>query len=145
MQGEYTGKPIFKHRYLGMDEDDIRQEIDRLQEEVYQLEEMLEAYRHDNVELHKAVSDAQQQNEKLLKSLGIRVQDLHDSLDYTKPLKSQMESMLKEFEVSLENIYNYENVKTQKKNVAIITVLVVINTVLTLGMLGMVTYLILFT
>ncbi|MBE5911483.1 hypothetical protein [Pseudobutyrivibrio sp.] len=144
MQGEYTGKPIFKHRYLGMSEDDIRQEIDRLQGEVYQLEEMLEAYRRDNVDIHKAVADAQQQNEKLLKSLGLRVQDMHDALDYTKPLKTQMESLLKEFEVNLENLYNYENVKRQKKNVSIIVALTVINTILALSMTAMIVYLILF-
>ncbi len=144
MQGEYTGKPIFKHRYLGMSEDDIRQEIDRLQGEVYQLEEMLEAYRRDNVDIHKAVADAQQQNEKLLKSLGLRVQDMHDALDYTKPLKTQMESLLKEFEVNLENLYNYENVKRQKKNVSIIVALTVINTIFALSMTAMIVYLILF-
>ena len=27
MQGEYKGKPIFRHRYVGMDEDAIREEI----------------------------------------------------------------------------------------------------------------------
>jgi chromosome segregation ATPase len=144
MQGEYTGKPIFKHRYLGMSEDDIRQEIDRLQGEVYQLEEMLEAYRRDNVDIHKAVADEQQQNEKLLKSLGLRVQDMHDALDYTKPLKTQMESLLKEFEVNLENLYNYENVKRQKKNVSIIVALTVINTIFALSMTAMIVYLILF-
>ncbi len=144
MQGEYIGHTIFKHRYIGMDEDAIRQEIDRLQKEVADLEQMLEYYRHDNVEVRKNISESQERTEKLLKSLDTRVQNVQDAFEYTKPMKSQMDSLLKEFEVKLESLYNHEGIKKQQRNVSILTTLTVINTILIVCTIGLIGYTILF-
>ena len=144
MQGEYNGKPIFKHRYIGMNEEEIRAEIDRLQSEIYSMEEYLEFYRKDNVQLRGEITAAQQQNEKLLRSLEFKVQNLQDALDYTKPLKSRLDTIVKEFEVNLESLYNTEGIKKQQRNVSVLTTLTVINTILILCVIGLVGFSIFF-
>lgn len=144
MQGEYTGKPIFKHRYIGMAEDDIREEIDRLQGEVFELQQLLQIYSRDTGELKQNIFEAQMRNEKLIKSLEIKVQNLQDALDYTKPMKSQMDGIIKEFELNLESVYDHDGVKKQQRDIKIFSVLTAINTVLILCAIGLLGYSIFF-
>ena len=144
MQGEYTGKPIFKHRYIGMAEDDIREEIDRLQGEVFELQQLLQLYSRDTGELKQNIFEAQMRNEKLIKSLEIKVQNLQDALDYTKPMKSQMDGIIKEFELNLESVYDHDGVKKQQRDIKIFSVLTAINTVLILCAIGLLGYSIFF-
>ena len=144
MQGEYTGKPIFKHRYIGMAEDDIREEIDRLQGEVFELQQLLQLYSRDTGELKQNIFEAQMRNEKLIKGLEIKVQKLQDALDYTKPMKAQMDGLIKEFELNLESVYNHDGVKKQQRDIRIFSILTGINTFLILCAIGLLGYSIFF-
>ena len=144
MQGEYTGKPIFKHRYIGMAEDDIREEIDRLQGEVFELQQLLQLYSRDTGELKQNIFEAQMRNEKLIKGLEIKVQNLQDALDYTKPMKAQMDGLIKEFELNLESVYNHDGVKKQQRDIRIFSILTGINTFLILCAIGLLGYSIFF-
>ena len=144
MQGEYTGKPIFKHRYIGMSEDDVREEIDRLQGEVFELQQLLQLYSRDSGETKQNIFEAQMRNEKLIRGLEIKVQNLQDALDYTKPMKTQMDGLIKEFELNLESVYNHDGVKKQQRDIKIFSVLTAINTVLILCAIGLLGYSIFF-
>mgnify|MGYP002868906902 CR=1 FL=1 len=104
MQGEYNGKPIFSRRYVSMNEDAIREEIDRLQDEIYSMQEALEMFGKENKITRQHVIDSQTNNEKLLKELGIRVQNLNDAMDYSKPLKAQLKDATDEFKSRLNEL-----------------------------------------
>ena len=81
MKGEFSGKSIFKHRYIGMAEDDIRQEIDRLQGEVFELQQLLQLYAIENGEIKQKIYESQTTNEKLCRSVQTKIQNLQDALD----------------------------------------------------------------
>ena len=144
MQNEYNGKPIFRHRYVSMDEESIRGEITRLQGEIYAMQETLELFGHDNNDIKQQVAENQEQNEKLLKSLETRVTDLRDSLDYGTPLKKQLDNVTKDFSAKLEEVYNADRLKKQEQSMSVLTSLTVINTVLLVVLIGLIGYSILF-
>ena len=144
MQNEYNGKPIFRHRYVSMDEESIRGEIDRLQGEIYAMQQTLELFGHDNNDIKQQVADNQERNEKLLKSLETKVNDLKDSLDYGTPLKKQLDSVTKDFSAKIEEVYNADRLKKQERSMSNLTSLTVINTILLIVLIGMIGYSILF-
>ena len=144
MQNEYNGKPIFRHRYVSMDEESIRGEITRLQSEIYAMQETLELFGHDNNDIKQQVAENQEQNEKLLKSLETRVTDLKDSLDYGTPLKKQLDNVTKDFSAKIEEVYNADRLKKQEQSMSVLTSLTVINTVLLVVLIGLIGYSILF-
>lgn len=144
MQNEYNGKPIFRHRYVSMDEESIRGEIDRLQGEIYAMQQTLELFGHDNNDIKQNVADNQERNEKLLKSLETKVSDLKDSLDYGTPLKKQLDNVTKDFSAKIEEVYNADRLKKQEKSMSTLTSLTVINTILLIVLIGLIGYSILF-
>ena len=144
MQNEYNGKPIFRHRYVSMDEESIRGEITRLQGEIYAMQETLELFGHDNNDIKQQVAENQEQNEKLLKSLETRVTELKDSLDYGTPLKKQLDNVTKDFSAKIEEVYNADRLKKQEQSMSVLTSLTVINTVLLVVLIGLIGYSILF-
>ena len=144
MQNEYNGKPIFRHRYVSMDEESIRGEIDRLQGEIYAMQQTLELFGHDNNDIKQKVADNQERNEKLLKSLETKVNDLKDSLDYGTPLKKQLDNVTKDFSAKIEEVYNADRLKKQEKSMSTLTSLTVINTILLIVLIGLIGYSILF-
>jgi len=144
MQNEYNGKPIFRHRYVSMDEESIRGEIDRLQGEIYAMQQTLELFGHDNNDIKQQVADNQERNEKLLKSLETKVNDLKDSLDYGTPLKKQLDNVTKDFSAKIEEVYNADRLKKQEKSMSTLTSLTVINTILFIVLIGLIGYSILF-
>ncbi len=144
MQNEYNGKPIFRHRYVSMDEESIRGEIDRLQGEIYAMQQTLELFGHDNNDIKQQVADNQERNEKLLKSLETKVNDLKDSLDYGTPLKKQLDNVTKDFSAKIEEVYNADRLKKQEKSMSTLTSLTVINTILLIVLIGLIGYSILF-
>ncbi len=144
MQNEYNGKPIFRHRYVSMDEESIRGEIDRLQGEIYAMQQTLELFGHDNNDIKQQVADSQERNEKLLKSLEAKVNDLKDSLDYGTPLKKQLDNVTKDFSAKIEEVYNADRLKKQEKSISTLTSLTVINTILLIVLIGLIGYSILF-
>ena len=140
MQNEYNGKPIFRHRYVSMDEESIRGEIDRLQGEIYAMQQTLELFGHDNNDIKQQVADNQERNEKLLKSLETKVNDLKDSLDYGTPLKKQLDNVTKDFSAKIEEVYNADRLKKQEKSMSTLTSLTVINTILLIVLIGLIGY-----
>ena len=144
MQNEYNGKPIFRHRYVSMDEESIRGEIDRLQGEIYAMQQTLELFGHDNNDIKQQVADNQEHNEKLLKSLETKVNDLKDSLDYGTPLKKQLDNVTKDFSAKIEEVYNADRLKKQERSMSTLTSLTVINTILLIVLIGLIGYSILF-
>lgn len=144
MQNEYNGKPIFRHRYVSMDEESIRGEIDRLQGEIYAMQQTLELFGHDNNDIKQQVADNQERNEKLLKSLETKVNDLKDSLDYGTPLKKQLDNVTKDFSAKIEEVYNADRLKKQERSMSTLTSLTVINTILLIVLIGLIGYSILF-
>ena len=144
MKGEFSGKSIFKHRYICMAEDDIRQEIDRLQGEVFELQQLLQLYAIENGEIKQKIYESQTTNEKLCRSVETKVQNLQDALDYTKPVKAQMDNLIKEFELNLESVYNHDGVKKQQRDIRIFSAFTAINTLLLLCLIGLLSYSIFF-
>jgi len=144
MQNEYNGKPIFRHRYVSMDEESIRGEIDRLQGEIYAMQQTLELFGHDNNDIKQQVADNHERNEKLLKSLEAKVNDLKDSLDYGTPLKKQLDNVTKDFSAKIEEVYNADRLKKQERSMSTLTSLTVINTILLIVLIGLIGYSILF-
>lgn len=144
MQREYNGKTIFRHRFVAMNEDAIRGEIDRLQDEIYSMQEALDMFGHDNKEIRQQVIDSQTQNEKLLKELGTKVQNLSDALDYSTPLKSQLAEATEDFKTRLNELYDETNKKSESNSMKALTVISIINTILLFALIGLVGYSILF-
>ncbi|MCR4568626.1 MAG: hypothetical protein K5769_11280 [Pseudobutyrivibrio sp.] len=144
MPDDYRGPHIFKHRYIGLSEEDIRGEIDRLQGELYAMETALDFFSKDNKEIKEQLSETQQANEKLLKSLDTRVQNLQDSLDYGAPIKAQIDAATKDFTNKMDAALNAERIKRQERSMSALTKLVVLNTVLVLVAVGLVVYSIFF-
>ncbi len=144
MQGEFRGKPIFTHRYVGMDEDSIREEIERLQGEIYSMQTALDLYSKDNSEIRKVINDGQANNEKLLKGVEIKLQDLRDSLDYGTPVKKQLEDASKEFTTRLEEVYNKDRLAKSERNISALIALSIVNTIIIVLLLILVGYSILF-
>lgn len=102
MQGEYKGKDIFRHRYVGMDEDAIRDEINRLQEELYSMQDALD-FLYDNSKEAKALAkDAQLKNERILNGIDNKMSRLVRSLDYEAPIKLQLEKITGEISEKIE-------------------------------------------
>ncbi len=128
MQGEYKGKPIFRHRYVGMDEDAIREEIDRLQDELYSMQEALDFLYSNSNEARQEVANAQLQNERLLKAVDEKLDRLYRSLDYEAPIKTQLEVVKKDI---TENYLTVNNDRWKK-----IFRLTYLNTFLLIALVG---------
>ncbi len=102
MQGDYKGKDIFRHRYVGMDEDAIRQEISRLQEELYSMQDALDFLYDNSKEAKQAALNAQLKNERMLKGIDDKMVRLQRSLDYEAPIKAQLDKVTGEISQKLE-------------------------------------------
>ena len=144
MQGEYNGKPIFSRRYVSMNEDAIREEIDRLQDEIYSMQEALEMFGKENKITRQHVIDSQTNNEKLLKELGIRVQNLNDAMDYSKPLKAQLKDATDEFKSRLNELYDETRKDKGMSSEKVLMVVSIVNTILLLVLIGLIGYSFLF-
>ena len=144
MQGEYKGKPIFRHRYVSMNEDAIREEINRLQGELYAMQEALDLFGKGNSEIKQQILDSQYANEELLKKLEIKVHNLEDALDYSTPLKTQLNDTVSEFRIKLNDIYDSASYKAKNRTTNIILGITVFNSVLLLALWGLLIYSILF-
>lgn len=129
MQGEYTGKPIFRRRYVGMDEDAIRDEINRLQDELYTLEETLDFIQSNDRIARQQVEEAQIKNERLLKQLDDKFSKLQRSIDYEAPIKSQIEKVATELREMVETS-NKEAWNKLVKIMYINTIVVVVSAIL---------------
>lgn len=106
MQGEYKGKPVFRHRYIGMNEDAIRDEIDRLQAELYSMQEALDYLYSNSNEYKQEAANAQLKNERLLKDVDEKLVRLQRSLDYEAPMKAQLDKVTDDISVKIENANN---------------------------------------
>ena len=140
MQGEYNGKPIFRHRYVSLNEEAIREEINRLQDELYSMQEVLELVTRDNKALKQQAIEGQENNERLLKELLNKVQNLREALDYSTPLKAQVAEATAEFKSKMEAIYTSASKDGGKYSSKALMVCTVINTVLLLILIGLVGY-----
>jgi len=138
MPAEYSGKPIFRHRYIGMDKDSIREEIDRLQSELFTMQDALDYYSKDNKEIRQNILDAQENNEKLLRGVEQKLQDLKDEMDYGTPVKTQLETVTKDFTAKLEEVYNTDRLKKLEQSNTILTGLNIVNTILILALIALV-------
>lgn len=103
MQDGKTGKPIFRRRYVGMTEEAIRQEVDRLQMEVYALEKAMYSYDKDGRENRDLIIEGQRKNEELINSLDEKLSRLQSNLDYEAPLKKQLVGITKDMGEKLKD------------------------------------------
>jgi len=139
MQGEYKGKLIFRERYVALNEEAIKDEINRLQKELYGMQEILEFVSKDNNTLKHQVIDGQENNERLMKELSNKVQKLQDSLDYSTPLKAQVADATADFKTKMEEVY----ISTSKKSgrsTKVLIIISIVNTLLLLGLIGLIGY-----
>lgn len=137
MHGEYKGKLMFRERYVALNEEAIKDEINRLQKELYGMQEILEFVSKDNTTLKHQVIDGQESNERLMKELSNKVQKLQDSLDYSTPLKAQVADVTADFKSKMEEVY----ISTSKKSgrsTKILIVLSIVNILLLLGLIGLI-------
>ncbi len=109
--GEYKGKMMFEHRYVGMSESAIREEIDRLQGELYAMQEALDFLSEDGKESRKAIVEGQRQNERLIKQLEEKVEKLKYTLDYESPVKTQITAATKEISGQLQKDFDSKMAK----------------------------------
>ncbi|MBO5617335.1 hypothetical protein [Pseudobutyrivibrio sp.] len=144
MQGEYNGKPIFRRRYVSMNEEAIREEINRLQDELYAMQEVLELFGKDNKDIRNQVQVGQESNERLLKALGKKVENLEEKIDYRTPLKAQLSETVEEFKEKINELYCENKKQGIEKSIKWLTILTIVNTVLLLGVIMLVGYSILF-
>lgn len=144
MQGEYNGKPIFRRRYVSMNEEAIREEINRLQDELYAMQEVLELFGKDNKDIRNQVQAGQEGNERLLKALGKKVENLEEKIDYRTPLKAQLSETVEEFKEKINELYGENKKQGIEKSIKWLTILTIVNTVLLLGVIMLVGYSILF-
>ncbi|WP_028235228.1 hypothetical protein [Pseudobutyrivibrio sp. MD2005] len=139
MQGEYKGNLIFRERYVALNEEAIKDEINRLQKELYGMQEILEFVSKDNNTLKHQVIDGQENNERLMKELSNKVQKLQDSLDYSTPLKAQVADATADFKTKMEEVY----ISTSKKSgrsTKVLIIISIVNTLLLLGLIGLIGY-----
>ena len=125
MQEEYKGKTIFSRRYVGMSEEDIREEIDRLQKRVYELEKALDSLREDDKEFINAIEDNQLKLETLIKDLDQKITKLQSSLDYDAPIKNHLDNVTKDISKKLKDA-NKETTKTLVRVLQFDTILLII-------------------
>ncbi len=92
MQGNYNGKSVFRHRYVGMKEEAIREEIDRLQGELYAMQEALDFLYDDSREIKDSIVKNQEDNKSSLKNLSEKIDELKGTFDYDHTLKGKIES-----------------------------------------------------
>ena len=79
MAGEYKGKSIFTRRYIGMSEEAIREEIDRLQGQVYALEDALDSLKSEDKDFYNSVEEHQRKLEKMVTDLDSKITKLQSS------------------------------------------------------------------
>ncbi|SFH90845.1 hypothetical protein SAMN04487830_11247 [Pseudobutyrivibrio sp. OR37] len=144
MQGEYNGKPIFRRRYVSMNEDAIREEINRLQDELYSMQEALEIFGKDNKDIRNQVREGQESNARLMKSLECQIQSLENKIDYRTPLKAEFAEAVSEYRKKINALYETSESKAFAKNIKALTVLSIVNTFLILVVVVLVGYSILF-
>lgn len=140
MQGEYSGKPIFRRRYVSMNEDAIREEINRLQDELYSMQEALELFGKDNKDIRNQVLNGQENNERLLKALGTKVENLEQKIDYRTPLKAQFAEAIAEYKEKISQLNDETEVKSFKRSIRGLTLLTIVNTILLLVMIALIGY-----
>lgn len=140
MQGEYSGKPIFRRRYVSMNEDAIREEINRLQDELYSMQEALELFGKDNKDIRNQVLNGQENNERLMKALGTKVENLEQKLDYRTPLKAQFAEAIAEYKEKISQLNDEIEVKSFKRSIRGLTLLTIVNTILLLVMIVLIGY-----
>ena len=102
MSGEYKGKSLFSRRYIGMSEEAIRDEIDRLQGQVYELEKALDALKADDKDFADSIAENQIKMEKLVKSMDEKLTKLQSSLDYDAPIKNQIDNLTKDISTKVQ-------------------------------------------
>lgn len=140
MQGEYSGKPIFRRRYVSMNEDAIREEINRLQDELYSMQEALELFGKDNKDIRSQVLNGQENNERLMKALGTKVENLEQKIDYRTPLKAQFAEAIAEYKEKISQLNDETEVKSFKRSIRGLTLLTIVNTILLLVMIVLIGY-----
>lgn len=140
MQGEYSGKPIFRRRYVSMNEDAIREEINRLQDELYSMQEALELFGKDNKDIRNQVLTGQENNERLMKALGTKVENLEQKIDYRTPLKAQFAEAIAEYKEKISQLNDEIEVKSFKRSIRGLTLLTIVNTILLLVMIVLIGY-----
>ena len=140
MQGEYSGKPIFRRRYVSMNEDAIREEINRLQDELYSMQEVLELFGKDNKDIRNQVLNGQENNERLMKALGTKVENLEQKIDYRTPLKAQFAEAIAEYKEKISQLNDEIEVKSFKRSIRGLTLLTIVNTILLLVMIILIGY-----
>lgn len=96
MAGDYKGKSVFGRRYVGMSEEAIRNEIDRLQGQVYALEIALDSLKEDDKNFINAIENNQLKVDKLLIELDKKITKVQSSLDYNAPIKNQLDAATKD-------------------------------------------------
>ncbi|SDH27840.1 hypothetical protein SAMN05421493_10190 [Pseudobutyrivibrio sp. 49] len=132
MAEEYKGKSIFSRRYVGMSEEAIREEIDRLQGRVHALEKALDSLQEDDKNFINAIEDNQRKMEKLIIELDKKITKLQSSLDYDAPIKTQLDTATKDISAKLK--------AANKESVDKLIVVLQFNTALLIILLGVVVY-----
>ena len=123
------GKPIFSRRYVGMSEEAIREEIDRLQGQVYELEKALDSLKEDDKEFISAIEENQLKLEKLIKDMDQKITKLQSSLDYDAPIKNHLDNVTKDITKKLKAANKGSNallVKVLQFNTILLIVLIFI-------------------
>ena len=123
------GKPIFSRRYVGMSEEAIREEIDRLQGQVYELEKALDSLKEDDKEFISAIEENQLKLEKLIKDMDQKITKLQSSLDYDAPIKNHLDNVTKDITKKLKAANKESNallVKVLQFNTILLIVLIFI-------------------
>ncbi len=104
----------------------------------------LEMFGKENKITRQHVIDSQTNNEKLLKELGIRVQNLNDAMDYSKPLKAQLKDATDEFKSRLNELYDETRKDKGMSSEKVLMVVSIVNTILLLVLIGLIGYSFLF-
>ena len=123
------GKPIFSRRYVGMSEEAIREEIDRLQGQDYELEKALDSLKEDDKEFISAIEENQLKLEKLINDMDQKITKLQSSLDYDAPIKNHLDNVTKDITKKLKAANKESNallVKVLQFNTILLIVLIFI-------------------
>jgi predicted RNase H-like nuclease (RuvC/YqgF family) len=132
MAGEYKGKSIFTRRYIGMSEEAIREEIDRLQGQVYALEDALDSLKSEDKDFYNSVEENQHKLEKMVTDLDSKITKLQSSLDYDSPVKTHLDNFTKDISGRLRAVNRDLLVK--------LAVVLQVNTILLFLILSVVIY-----
>jgi hypothetical protein len=131
MQEEYNGKSIFSQRYIGMTEEAIRNEMDRLQNQVYMMEKVLDSLNEDGKMYKQTFEANQRKGERLIRGMDEKLSKVQKAVDYTS-LQDHVDEMIKNISADLED--------RNKGNFKKVMVMLRINTILLIILIALIAF-----